>query len=114
MSQIVPLTNAPNQSFILELTVDGKPLSMRAALNFNEMAGYWVLNLSNLSGQLVLASLPLVTGVWPASNILAQYAYLGIGSAYIVNAAHIAADDYPNASELGTDFVLIWDDTPSA
>jgi hypothetical protein len=54
----------------------------------------------------------MLTGVYPAANMLAQHAYLAIGSAYLLNVGSSDAD-YPGANDLGSDFLLVWGDTPS-
>ena len=110
--QIVPLTSDPNQTFQIALTVDGRKLTLKIHLRYNEMAGYWVMSIANPStGILYIDSLPLVSGDYPAHNLLGQYAYLGIGSAYLYNAGNVAADR-PDDTNLGTDWLLLWGDTP--
>lgn len=111
MASIIPLTNAPNQAFLVSLTVDGKLLALQIGIRYNEIASYWVLTISDAAGNLLLDSIPMLTGAYPAANILGQYAYLKIGSAFLVNASGIAKDN-PDATNLGSDFQLIWDDTP--
>lgn len=110
MAQIIPLNNSPNQSLSVALTVDGNILRLQLEIGFSEMAQYWLMTILDTGGNLILSSIPMITGDWPAANLLAQYGYLRIGSAYIINAGQVAAD-YPDASSLGTDFVLLWDDT---
>jgi hypothetical protein len=73
------------------------------------MAQYWLMSVSDSQGNLLLSSVPMVTGSWPAANLLAQQGYLNIGSAYIINLGQVP-DDYPNANELGSAFLLLWDD----
>lgn len=90
--------------------VDGAALSLRLAVYFNEMAGFWLMDISSQAGVRILSSVPLLTGAFPAANILAPYGYLKLGSAFVVNASG-ASDDYPGIAGLGTDFVLLWDDT---
>lgn len=111
MSQIIPLTASPNQTFTVQLQVDGNALALRLAINWSEMAGYWVMSISDASDNLILDSLPLITGWYPAANILAQYIYLQIGSAYILNDGN-SSSDYPGRNDLGTGWSLLWDDTP--
>lgn len=111
-NQIIPLSTAPAQSLQVALSVDGRPITLRLTIRYNEMAGYWVMAIADSTGVLLLDSIPLVTGSYPAANLLQQYAYLGIGSAYIINASGVA-QDYPNATDLGSDFVLLWGDTPA-
>jgi hypothetical protein len=147
--QVVPLSTAPNQSFAAALNVDGAALTLNLDIHFNEMAGYWVMSISDANNNLLIDSVPMLTGSWPAGNLLAQQQYLKIGSAYIVNVSNInsvspsstAAGgdigfgqggfgqggyggagyggstglgglDYPDDTNLGTDFELWWDDTP--
>jgi hypothetical protein len=111
--QIIPLTVSANQTFSVNLTVDGNPLTLNLALRFSNMAGYWVLSIYDQSGDIILDSLPMVTGWYPAGNILAQYGYLKIGAAYLLNQGNDASD-YPGTTDLGTGFQLCWGDTPPA
>jgi hypothetical protein len=109
--QIIPLTPSPNQSFAVTLQVDGAPLTLNLAIRWSEMAGYWVMTIFNSAMDLLLDSIPLITGWYPAANILAQYGYLKIGSAYILNDGN-SNSDYPGRSDLGSAFSLLWSDTP--
>jgi len=111
MAQIVPLTSDPNQIINTTLSIDGANKNVQLGLKYNEMAGYWVLSITDPSTQeLLLDSLPLITGEYPAGNLLGQYAYLGLGAATLVNAGNVDMD-YPDDTNLGTDFQLIWGDT---
>ena len=107
-TQIIPLTSAPNQTFSVQLVVNGKPLTLNMALNFSEMAGYWPLAISDVNGNLLLGSVPLITGWWPSANLLSQYQYLQIGSAYLLNTGN-ANTDYPGPNNLAQ-FSLLWGD----
>ena len=111
-NQIVPLTSMPNQSLTTQLIVDGKSLTLNLVLSYSYMSGYWFMTVYSAQGTLLLDSLPMLTGVYPAANILAQYVYLVIGSAYLLNVGN-SATDYPGANDLGSNFVLLWGDTPS-
>lgn len=107
-AQIVPLTNAANQTFSVQLTVNGQPLTLNIALGYSEMSGYWQMAISDVTGNLLLASVPLITGWYPSANLLAQYQYMNIGSAYLLNTGN-ATTDYPGQSNLSS-FSLLWDD----
>ncbi len=111
--QIIPLTNQPNQSLSVSLNIDGAALSLRLNIRFNEMAGWWVMTVSDQFGNMIIDSLPMVTGDYPAANILEQYAYLAIGSAFLINISQTPIDS-PNLSNLGSDFILLWADTPTS
>lgn len=112
-AQIVPLTSEPNQTFTAQLSIDGQAVKLQLGVRFNQMAAYWVLSVADAAGNPLLDSVPMLTGSYPAANILAPYAYLKIGSAYIINASG-TTQDAPAGTNLGTDFVLVWDDTPAA
>lgn len=111
--QQVPLTNSPNQRLTVPLNIDGVVKDYFFTLRYNEIAGYWALRVENQNRIVLIDSVPLVTGLAPAGNLLAQFAYKGIGSMYIINASGVSKD-YPNAVSLGSDFYLIWGDTPAA
>jgi hypothetical protein len=104
---IVPLTTSPNQTFTSTIPIDGKKIKFNFFLRFNTEAGYWVLDISDSSNTNLLASINLVCGL----NLLEQYSYLNIGSAYIVKVDDSLSDDSPTENNLGTDFVLVWGDT---
>ena len=110
MDVLVPLDNSPNQSFDISLATAGVVFTLKVTLRYNETAHYWVMTIKDAAGNLLLDSIPFVTGDWPAANILGQHSYLNLGSAYVVNASNVALD-YPDAATLGREFVLIWSDT---
>jgi hypothetical protein len=107
-SQIVRLNVAQNQTFTVQLTVNGASLTLLLTLTYYTMAGYWSLSISDAVGNLLIASVPLVTGWYPAANLLAQYQYLNIGAAYLLNTGN-APQDYPDQNSLGQ-FSLLWSD----
>jgi hypothetical protein len=88
--------------------VNGSVLRLQLEIYFNEMSQYWVMDISDSQGNLLISDIPLLTGSWPAANMLAQYGYMNIGAAYLINLGQVA-DDYPNSSELGSGFALLWD-----
>lgn len=110
MNQIIPLTNSPNQTITVNLTVNGAALTLNLTINYMEIGQYWYMQVADANNKLLLAQIPLLTGSWPAANILEQYQYLRIGSAYVLNISNTDVVDYPDANNLGTDFVLMWGD----
>lgn len=104
---IVPLTTSPNQKFTSTIPVDGKKMKFNFFLRYNTEAKYWVLDIFNSQNNSLIVSINLVCGL----NLLEQYSYLKIGSAYIVKVDNSLTDDAPNEYNLGTDFVLVWGDT---
>jgi hypothetical protein len=137
--QEIPLTSDPNQNFTVTLSIDGAPLTLSVNVRFNYMAGYWLLTIFNASNGLLIDSVPMITGTYPAGNLLGQQKYLNIGAWYVINVSNLQVDtsteegygqgpygaggyggelgqggiDYPNNLNLGTDFQLWVDDTPT-
>lgn len=108
MNQIVPLSLAVVQQQTVQLTVNGQPLTLTLSITWSAMAGYWQMSVTDVNGNLLLSSVPLITGSYPAANLLAQYQYLQIGSAYLLNTG-TGADDYPGQYDL-QQFTLVWGD----
>ena len=111
-AQTIPLTSAPNQSFNVQLQVDGQPLTLTMNLNWSSMAGYWVMDILDSNGNALSRSIPLITGSYPAANLLGQQVYLKVGSAFMLNGGNANAD-YAGVTNLGSDFQLLWSDTPA-
>lgn len=106
--QIIPLTATPNQTFAIQLTVNGAALILNLTLSYQVMSGWWHLQISDVNNNVLVASVPLITGYYPAANILAQYQYLQIGSAYLLNTSN-DPNDYPGANDL-SNYTLLWGD----
>jgi hypothetical protein len=103
----LPVNNSPNQEFDITLPVDNANLKLHFTLRYNTVAEYWVMDITNKeTGVMLLTAIPLLTG----SNLLEQYTYLGIGSAYVLKAGDSSLEN-PDDKSLGTDFLLVWGDT---
>lgn len=113
-AQVLPLTPAPNQTLQAPLNIDGGTTPLNLVLHYNEIAAYWIMSIFDTAGNLILDSVPLVAGNAPAGNILGQFAYLGIGSFYLLNVSGDNSIQVPDNTNLGTLFLLVWDNTPSA
>ena len=59
----------------------------------------------------IISNVPLITGGLngKSANLLQQYQYMNIGSAFIAKTSEIELD-YPDDKTLGTEFVLVWGD----
>lgn len=112
--QTVPLTTALNQTMQLNLTVDGNPLTLNIAVNWSVSAGQWLISIADAANNLLISNIPLVTGVYPAANILSQYGYMRIGSLWLLATGQNALGTptaAPTADNLTTAFTLLWGDT---
>ena len=115
MAVKIPLTPAQNQSLTVSMIVNGNRLTLGLTFTWNAPGGYWWMVITDQYGNTLIDALPLVcaTSV-PASNILRQYQYLNIGSAYVIAESTSQAMDTPQFEQLGTDFFLLWDDNSSS
>jgi hypothetical protein len=109
--QLIQLTSLPNQTSQSVLSIDGENKTLQFFIRYNDIAGYWTMRITDTeTSEVLIDSLPLVTADDPAANLLESYAYLKIGSAYLINVGNVSAD--PSEDDLGTNFVLFWGDTP--
>ena len=106
MISIIPITQIPNRKFSCKILVDNQNLVLQFMLQYNELADYWLVDISDDKGNPLISCLPVI----PAQNILEQFSYMGIGSAAIVPATTIA-EEWPSQSTLGVDWYLVWGDT---
>lgn len=107
MISIIPITATPNRKFSSKIPVDGKNTVLQFETQYNELAGYWMVTISDSRGKNLISCHPVI----PAQNILEQYAYLEIGSAYIVPAQTVK-EQWPSENTLATNWYLVWSDTP--
>lgn len=112
MFQVIPLTSDPNQSLKVTLNIDDGLVSLGLFFRYNEIANYWTMAVSDSAGNLLVDSIPILCSDFPAANLLEQFAYLEIGSVYVINVSGTSASS-PQSKDLGTDFPLVWGDTPS-
>jgi hypothetical protein len=70
----------------------------------------WMMDIADAAGNRLVSSIPLVTGQFPAANILAPWDYLGVGSAFIIKQSGMGpASDIPDDTNLGSQFLLLFD-----
>lgn len=106
MYSAIPLVAVPNYSFSSTIPVDGANITLLFHITYNELAKYWLIDISDDEGNMLISAMPLV----PAQNILEQYAYMGIGSAYLLPRAQVK-EQWPSVDTLTSDWYLIWSDT---
>jgi hypothetical protein len=103
---VVPLTNAANQQLTISLPINGTTVDLNLAVNFNEVGQFWVMSVSDQSGNPLFSDVPLITGYWPGGNLLAQYNYAQIGGCTVINQSG-GAGDWPGVNGWGP-YQLIW------
>lgn len=106
---VIPLDTTPDQKFGVTVDVDGTNIPLILHLRYNTEGEFWHLDVTDGKTQkMLISNLPLVTGGYPAADLLRQQQYYGIGSALIVKNTDITSADIPGLFDLGTDFVLLW------
>lgn len=111
--QVVKISTNLNQALSANLNVDGKILNLNLTFTFSEMANYWLMTVKDSNNNVLLDSIPMVTGCFPGNNLLGAYMYLQLGSAYLVNVSN-SGEDFPSQNTLARDWQLIWSDTSRA
>lgn len=106
MYSIIPITAKPRNTFSCKIPVNSKNITLVFSTRYNEIAGYWNVSVSDGNGTELIHNLPML----PGQNILEQYSYLEIGAACVIP-AHKMDDEWPNAGNLGADWLLVWSDT---
>lgn len=104
---ILPVTSNPNQTFSSTIPIDNGSIKFNFFLRFNTESSCWVLDIADSSNNSLVSGINLVCG----TNLLEQYSYLKIGSAYLVKTDTSLTDDLPTEYDLGTKFVIVWGDT---
>ena len=108
--QLIPLTPDYNQTFQVVLSVDGNNIPLQFFLAWNATAGYWTMKITDpKTSKVLIDGLPLITADDPTGNLLSQFSYLKIGSAFLINIGGVS--DNPSENDLGINFVLIWGDS---
>lgn len=110
MYQQIPLTSEPNQEFEVTLQINEENKNYKFNVSWNRVGKYWVMTITDqYTGEIILDSVPLVSGGDATSDILLPYYSLSIGACYLINIVDSPSSDSPNEENLGTEFVLVWD-----
>lgn len=105
----IPLDTYPDQEFAITVEVGEENIPLIMRLRYNTEGSFWHMDISDgNTGEMLIAGVPLVTGEFPAANILRQFEYIGIGAAVVLAVTDKTASDIPGLNDLGTDFVLLW------
>jgi predicted Zn-dependent protease with MMP-like domain len=102
----IPVDSSPNQEFDITVPVDGNNLQLHLSFTYNTIANYWVMSVADKNKNMLVMSIPLVTG----TNLVGQYNHLALGSAFLVKTGDSALN-YPDSDSLGNEFILLWGDT---
>ena len=110
---VLPVNSNPNQTFECTLPVDGSNRRFKFFFEWNPIGRYWQFDLFDLNNndEQLLNKQPVYSIDYPYNNIISTYTYKEIGSLYVV--ATLPNSDRPDFTNLGSDYVLVWGDTPN-
>lgn len=109
---LIPATSEPNQTFQCIVPVDGGTRTFEMHFSYNAVAEYWEMSASDVdTGEELVTAVPLLSGEYPAANLLEQFAFLGMGAAVMVPVGLPDRSREPSADSLGSEYVLVWSDT---
>jgi hypothetical protein len=102
----IPMTNQPNRSFQCTIPIGSiGNETLQFFTSWNNIAQYWQMNIMDSGSNPLICDIPMVSGLY--QNMLYQWSYLGIGSAYIMPYS-TATTPYPGVNDWGTNFYLLW------
>lgn len=105
----IPLDPNPDQQFNITVTVGEENVGLILHLRYNTEGEFWHMDVSDGSTEeMLLSNVPLLTGEYPAADILRQFEYIGIGQAIVLKVTDGASGDFPNLDNLGSDYILVW------
>ena len=104
MLSIVPMQAVPNRTFSSVISFADSNIELRFTMHFNEVAGYWFVDISR-DNEMLLSAYPWI----PAQDLLEQFQYLGIGHAYIVPIT-LVSSQLPGYDTLATEWAVVWGD----
>ena len=107
----VPLDTTPEQEIDITLDMGDEALDLTLHLTYNTEGDFWRMDIRRQEDdEILIANLPMLTGEYPAADLLGQFQYLGIGSAVILKLSDDVISDYPDLESFGTEFALFWYD----
>lgn len=91
----IEIALVPSQAQVLDVSLGEVGYKLRLTYD-TAQEGSWILDIGDANGAMLVAGLPLVTGV----DLLAQYRYLGFGGGLVVTADR-GAGEVPTFEGLG-------------
>ncbi len=111
MYQIIPPPATLNERKTVTVEVDGAKLNLQLRFRFMEALGLWHMSIYNpKTGECMAKSIPILSGLYPASDLLGPFGSLGIGSACIVPLVKVPTTPNPSKTNFGTEYALVWGD----
>lgn len=111
MFQIIPTPESLNERQTVTVEVDGIKRRLQLRFRYFETLSIWHMSIYNPdTGACMAESIPVLSGLYPAADLLGPYGSLGIGSACIMPLVKSPTTENPSKTNFGTEFALVWGD----
>lgn len=111
MYQIIPPPSSLNERKTVTVDVDESKHTLQLRFRFIETLGLWHMSIYNpRTGSCMAEYIPLLSGLYPASDLLGPFGALGIGSACIVPLVKVPITPNPSKTNFGSEYALVWGD----
>ena len=112
---ILPLTEAPNQVFTLDMTIDGVSFHARIEIRYLPAPDLWVISVwDNSSGELLVNQIPLICSYGEINDLFRSFRHLregrGMGSLFVLRNTDEPRTENPAEGNL-TEFRVLMGDT---
>lgn len=107
-------TDSLNQRICTVVEADGRNIVLYIKLRWHKKTGKWFMSLDDENEQTIIRNIPLICGTqFPTANLLRQFAYLGLGSCFVLPLVDNPSTEHPAKGNLGgeKEFALVWGDT---
>lgn len=103
------LSNDKNQSYRVNVDVDGKGQIFDIQVRWHEILDCWLLSIWRENGEIVAKNVPMLSGLNnETSNLLHVYDYLNAGQVFVSPQTDDAVGVDPNIETLSKDYGLLW------
>jgi len=111
MYQIIPAPSSLNERKTITIEADSVKHTLQLRFRFMETLSLWHMSIYDpKTGSCMAESIPLLSGLYPAADLLGPFGSLGIGSACIIPLVKVPTTANPSKSNFGTEYVLVWGD----
>lgn len=94
------------------LNIDGQSRQITVEYRYIPLYDYWTITVYDTpTSTLVIANVPLMYNEGEGQNLLSQFAYLGLGSCYVIKAVEQPTTPWPTGESFGVEYKLAWGDT---
>lgn len=100
-------TKGHNFTETVSMNIDGRDIALNFRYRYHPILGQWRLSVYDAqTNECYVESIPLLN--LGQNNLIAPFAYLGIGSCYVYQKVQEPSTDDPSEDNFGIEFGLAW------